>query len=87
MTIAPLLNIEREKMGTLGILMTIDDGVYVCNCTIYSYVSKQFTKHAFVYDRNFSTKEKSLFYGAIIDNRKYSLIYVLEEKDRRSNIH
>ena len=40
MTIAPVLKIVREKMGPLGILMIIDDGFYVCNCTVYSYVKK-----------------------------------------------
>ena len=34
-TIAPVLNIELQKMGPLGILMIIDDGVYVCICTVY----------------------------------------------------
>ena len=29
MTIAPELNIDREKMGAMGILLVIDDGVYV----------------------------------------------------------
>ena len=58
MTIAPVLNIERDKMGTLGIIMGIGDGFYVCNCTVYSYVSKQFTHHAFVYDIHFSTKRE-----------------------------
>ena len=38
MTIAPVLNIERDKMGALGIFMRIDDGIYVCNYNIYSYV-------------------------------------------------
>ena len=52
MTIASVLNIDREKMGTLGILLKIDDGVYVCNCTVYYYVLKQFTQHAFVYNSN-----------------------------------
>ena len=56
MTIAPVLNIEREKMGTIGILLRIDDGVYVYNCTVYSYVLKHHTQHAFVYDSYFSTK-------------------------------
>ena len=40
MNIAPLLNIDREKMGTLRILLKIGDGVYVCNCTVYIYVLK-----------------------------------------------
>ena len=34
MTIAPVLNTEK-KLDTLGILMIIDDGVYVCICTFY----------------------------------------------------
>ena len=38
MTIAPVLKIDRSKMGTLVILLRIDDGVYVRNCTVYSYV-------------------------------------------------
>ena len=42
------------------------------------------TQHAFVYDINFSTKEKSKLRGAIIDNRSYAPIFVLEEKDRKS---
>ena len=40
MTIAPILNIDREKMGAMGILLIIDDGVYVCICTVYSSVLK-----------------------------------------------
>ena len=81
MTISPLLNIDRSKMYTLGIRMIIDYGVYVCNCTVYSYVSKQFTQHAFVYDSNFSKKEKIECCGAIIINISYAPICVLEGKD------
>ena len=57
-TIAPALNIEIEKMGTVGILMRSDGGVYVCIYTVYSYVSEQFTQHSFVYDSHFSTRYK-----------------------------
>ena len=78
MTIAPVLNIDRSKMGTLVILMRIDDGVYVCNCNVYYYFSKQFKQHAFVYDSHFSTKEKSEYCGAIIDNISYAPICLLE---------
>ena len=53
MIIAPVLNIEREKMISLVILLKIDDGIYVCICTIYTYILKQFTQHAFVYDSRF----------------------------------
>ena len=80
MTIAPVLNIEREKMGPLKILLRIDDGVYVCNCTVYSDALKQYTQHTFVYDRHFSTKEKSACCGEIIDNITYAPICVLEGK-------
>ena len=67
----------------MGILLIIDDAVYVCICTVYSYVLKISTKKALVYDSHFSTKEKSKCCGEIIDNRSYAPIYVLEEKDRK----
>ena len=67
--------------------MRIDDGVYVCNCTVDSYVLKHHTKHAFVYDSHFSTTEKSLCRGAIIDNRTYSPIYVLEGSIEKAKLH
>ena len=70
-------------MGTFEILLLIDGGVYVCICTVYSSVFKEVTHHAFVYDSHFSTKEKSGLCGAIIDNRSYATICVLEEKDRK----
>ena len=82
MNIVPVLNIEREQMGTLKILLRINDGVYVCICSIYSKVLKEFTEHAFVYNSYFSIKVKSACRGAIIDNRRYSLICVLEGKYR-----
>ena len=56
--IEAVLHIDREKMGTLGILMRIDDGVYVWNCTVYSYISKQFIQHVFVYDSHFQQKRR-----------------------------
>ena len=59
MNIAPVLNIEREQMGTLKILPRINDGVYVCICYIYSKILKEFTQHTFFYDSYFSTKLKS----------------------------
>ena len=88
MNIAPVLNIEIEQMGTLKILLRINDGVYVCICSIYSEVLKEFTQLAFVYDSYFSTKVKSACQGAIIDNRRYSPICVLEGKERKNpNVH
>ena len=63
--------------------MRIYDGVYLCNCTVYSYVSKQFTQNAFFYDIHFKTKDKSACCGAIIYNLSYAPICVLEGKDRK----
>ena len=80
MTISYILNIDREKMGAMGILLLIDDGVYVWIFIVYSSVFKEYTQHAFVYDNHFPTLEKSEWCGAIIDNRLYATIYVLEGK-------
>ena len=38
------------------------------------------TQHAFVYDSHFSTKEGRGCCDAIIDNRSYAPIYILERK-------
>ena len=79
---APVLNIEREKMGCLKIFERINYGVYVFICYVYSNILKEFTQHAFVYDSYFTTKVKSSCQGAIIDNIRYAPICVLEGKDR-----
>ena len=41
MAIAPVLNIDVEKMGEMGILLVIYDGVYVFICNVYSFVLKE----------------------------------------------
>ena len=76
--IAPVLNIEIEKMVCLKILLRINDGVYVFICSFYSNILKEFTQYAFVYDSCFLTKVKSACHGAIIDNIRYAPICVLE---------
>ena len=58
MTIAPVLNIDRENMDATGILLVIRDGVYVCICTVYSSFFKVVTQHAFVYDGHFQQKRR-----------------------------
>ena len=83
MTIAPLLNIDREKVVAMRILLAIDDGVYACICTVYSSVFKEVTQHDLVYESHLSTKGNSECCGAIIDNRSYAPICVLEEKDKK----
>ena len=62
--------------------MIIDGGVYLCIYTVYSNVLKQHTQHTFVYDSYFSTKDRSAFRCAIIDNRTYAPMFVLVETDR-----
>ena len=71
-------------MGSLIVLIIIDDDVYIYNYTVYSDDLKKHTQHAFVFDSNFSIKEKSSCRGAIIDNRTCAPICVLEGKDRKS---
>ena len=70
MTIATLLNNDREKMGTMTILTIIDDGVYVCICTVHSSLLKKITQHAFVYDSHFQQKRgvNAVVQSLIIDN-------------------
>ena len=36
--IAPVFGIDNNNMGALGILMRINDGVYVCICSVYSNI-------------------------------------------------
>ena len=42
-----------RKMGSMGTPLIIDDGVYLCICTVYSSVFKKVTQHTFVYDSNY----------------------------------
>ena len=70
--IEPVLDIDRDKMGTLGILIRINDGFYVCIRSVYSNILKECTQHAFVYDSYFTTTGNSACHGAIIDNRRYA---------------
>ena len=70
-------------MIAMGILLVIDDGVYVFTCTIYYSVFKEVTQHAFVYYSNFSTKDKSECCGEIIYIRSYAPICVLKEKTEK----
>ena len=64
--------------------MRINDGVYVCICSVYSNILSGFTQHAFLYDSYFTTTGNNGCQGAIIDNRRYAPICVLDEKDRET---
>ena len=70
----------QRKMGSFGILTRINDGVYVCICSVYSIILNQWTQHDFVYDSYFRTTGNNACQGAIIDNRRCAPICVLEEK-------
>ena len=76
-TIAPVLNIEREKMGTLGILLKIEDDVYVCICTVYTEILKHFTQHPFVYDSHFQQNRRvnTVVQSLIIDHMHPSMYW------------
>ena len=56
MTIESVLDVEREPMGPLAILLIINDGVYVCICSVYSKLLKEHTQHAFFYASYFQQK-------------------------------
>ena len=57
---------------------------------MYEYVgsihifSEKYTSHEFLYDSNFAQLYKSECYGAIVDDRYYAPIFVLEEEKRTS---
>ena len=70
-------------MVAMRILLIIDDGIYVRICTVYSSVSKEVTQHAFDCDSYFSIKKMSEWCIAIIYNRSYAPISVLEAKERK----
>ena len=65
--------------------MRINDGVYVCICSVYSNILKEFTQHAFVYDSYFTTTGNNGCQNAIIDNRRHAPICVLEKKIEKQN--
>ena len=75
--IEAVLNIDREKICSFGILTGINDCVYVCICSVYSNILKEYTQHAFFYDSYFTTTGNNAFQGAIIDNIRYAPICVL----------
>ena len=68
----------------MGILLLIDDGVYVCICRFNSDVYRKYTPHAFVYDSHFVQLYNIKCCVAIIDIRSYAPIFVLEVKNKTS---
>ena len=87
MTITPIIKLEREKTGAVRIILVIIDVVCVCICRVYLDAFKEYPSHEFIYDRHFSQLENSECCGAIIENKSYAPICVLEEKIEKSNFH
>ena len=83
MPLAPIIKIERQKWGAMGILQVIYGVILVCKCKLFYDITKK-TPHAFVYDSNFPQKEMIECCGAIIDNISHAPICVLEEKYRKT---
>ena len=65
-------------MGTMRILQVIYYGVYAFICRVYLDVFKKYTSHVFVYDIHFALLYKSECCDAIVDNRSYAHMCVLE---------
>ena len=74
--------IEEVPWGTLSILKTVNDGVYICVCNVHNLKYNMWTKHAFVYDIHYKHLNKADCCGVLIDNRADAPICVLEKKDR-----
>ena len=88
MNIAPVLNIERKKNYTLGIIMRIDDGVYVCNCTVYTYVSKHIS-HNTHFSMTVKFQQKRIVHAVVqslITDHMHPHVYC-KKKIEKVNIH
>ena len=87
MNVAPILNIDKEKMGTMGILLVIDVCVYICICKVYSSNIKEYTqKHSsltviFQYYRRVNAVVQS----SIIDHMRPS-VYWMEKTGKKVSL-
>ena len=52
MKLNPVIRIERESWSADSILIRVNDGVYICTCSVKSYRCICMTKHIFMYDSN-----------------------------------
>ena len=69
MKVNPWITIERESWGAASILRRVNDGVYICICSIRSDEYLFNKKHALFYDIHFKPLHQSKCCGGIIDNR------------------
>ena len=87
MRVTPVSGIERETWGAASIPRIVNDGVYICTCSVRYDEYKCMKKHAFVFDSNFKPLHKSKRYGGLIDNIADAPICVLEDKERETKLN
>ena len=72
------------KMGALGILQVIDEGVFIYKCKVFPDITPKITWICLW--QSFLQKEMSECCGGIIDNKSHALVFELEEKDRKTAV-
>ena len=80
----PISGINRVAWGAASILITVNDGVYICTCTVQSVEYNLSKKHAFFYDSHYKPLHQTKCCRVLIDNRADAPICILEDKDRES---
>ena len=83
----PVIIIEKEPGGASIILIIVNDGVYICKCSVISdeYICK--TKYAFVYYSNLRPLHQSKCCGDLIYNISDVPIVVLGDTARERKLN
>ena len=79
MIMTPVLNIEREKWVAFNVLRYVNDGVYICLCSVRPEENMCKKKQAFVYNSHLKLLHQPQFFGSLIDNRADAPIFVLDQ--------
>ena len=87
MEMTPVYTIESEPWCAASIIIIVNNGVYICTCSVRHDEYNCKKKHAFVYDSQFKPSHQSNLVGALIDNRYDAPICVLEDKERDTNLN
>ena len=69
MKVTPVSGIEKVAWGAASIMISVNDGVFICTCNVQSVEYNCLTKHAFVYDNHFKPLHQTIGCGVLIDNR------------------